>query len=124
MNLRPIRLAVLALAAHPALALLILAVPALAQQAGWEVHDNLTFTTGDRIRFFGMPGGTAAECQAICEHEAGCAGYNYVRPGAYAAGDPAVCYLFSGLGELSAHPCCVAGFRVQGGVPRPPAAAR
>jgi|GEM_PF-5696717 len=73
---------------------------------------NTTFTGNTPIlRYYVLKDAIPDQCKADCSKDSACAAYTYVKPGGYKAGDPPVCYLFSGLGPKVASNCCVSGTR-------------
>lgn len=83
------------------------------QAGGFSQEDNISINQATIIRYFQLREASSAQCSAACAGDPKCVAYTYVRPGAYKAGDPPMCYLFSAMGERASSSCCVSG--VKGG---------
>ena len=83
-----------------------------AQETKFTREENVSFT-GDTtiIRYFALKEASVDLCQTDCTNETTCVAYTYVRPGAYQAGDPPMCYLFSTVGPKSNTNCCTSAIR-------------
>jgi hypothetical protein len=62
---------------------------------------------GDYRHFDAATDSNGKTCQMICQEEAGCRAWTYVRPGY--VGASAVCYLKSRITRPSHKPCCISG---------------
>ena len=58
----------------------------------FEVLNNTGFN-GSRITYYARP--SFEQCQADCAANSACKAFTWIRPGAYNAGDAAMCYLMS-----------------------------
>lgn len=74
----------------------------------FEVLNNTSFN-GTRITYYPRP--SFGMCQADCASNAKCKGFTWIRPGAYNAGDSAMCYLMSAVTDRIRHPCCMSAVR-------------
>ena len=74
----------------------------------FSVMDN-TSMDGSRITYYPRP--SFALCQADCAQNASCQGFTWIRPGAYNAGDPGMCYLMARVTGRSSHSCCISAVR-------------
>src|SRR5688572_10884848 len=70
--------------------------------------DNMTLE-GSRITYYARP--SFAECQVDCERNSSCQGFTWIRPGAYNAADPGMCYLMASVTGRSPHTCCISAVR-------------
>lgn len=74
----------------------------------FAVLNNMTFN-GSRITYYPRP--SFGQCQADCAGNSNCKGFTWIRPGAYNAGDSAMCYLMSAITARVSHACCISGVR-------------
>jgi hypothetical protein len=74
----------------------------------FSVMDN-TSLDGSRITYYPRP--SFGQCQADCAGNANCQGFTWIRPGAYNASDPGMCYLMSSVTGRSSHTCCISAVR-------------
>jgi hypothetical protein len=92
--------------------------------------DGSTLRDAKILTYYTSP--SAAACRADCERDSErCAGFSWVRPGAFHPGDAPMCYLASSYAEQVASSCCVSGVKegpsragVPAPAPPPPAPAR
>lgn len=74
----------------------------------FSVMDN-TSMDGSRITYYPRP--SFDLCQADCARNPNCQGFTWIRPGAYNAGDPGMCYLMASVTGRSSHSCCISAVR-------------
>jgi len=74
----------------------------------FSVMDN-TSMDGSRITYYPRP--SFGQCQADCARNANCQGFTWIRPGAYNASDPGMCYLMASVTGRSSHTCCISAVR-------------
>jgi hypothetical protein len=74
----------------------------------FSVIDNMTLE-GSRITYYPSP--SFALCQADCTKNSSCQAFTWIRPGAYNAGDPGMCYLIASVTGRSSHACCISAVR-------------
>ena len=82
--------------------------PTASPKPVFSILNNTSFN-GSRITYY--PRASVAQCQADCAGNSNCKGFTWVRPGAYKAGDSAMCYLMSAVTAKVPHACCVSGMR-------------
>ncbi len=70
---------------------------------------NNTSFNGSRITYYPRP--SFGLCQSDCAANASCRGFTWIRPGAYNAGDSAMCYLMSAVTAKIPHPCCISAVK-------------
>ena len=70
--------------------------------------DNMTLE-GSRITYYPRP--SYAQCQADCTRNSNCRAFTWIRPGAYNAADPGMCYLMASVTGRSPHACCISAIR-------------
>jgi hypothetical protein len=76
--------------------------------AMFAVLDNISFN-GSRITYYQS---TSFDlCQADCAGNANCKGLTWIRPGAYNASDPGMCYLMSAVTQRVPHACCISAVK-------------
>ena len=73
--------------------------------------DNVTIGDSPIIRFFALQSASADLCEQSCKGTGNCVAYTFVRPGAYGAGDPPMCYLFSAVKQRIQSACCITGIK-------------
>ena len=74
----------------------------------FSVIDNMTLE-GSRITYYPRP--SFGQCQADCVKNSGCQAFTWIRPGAYNAADPGMCYLMASVTGRSPHTCCISAVR-------------
>jgi hypothetical protein len=74
----------------------------------FSVIDNMTLE-GSRITYYPRP--SFALCQADCVRNSNCQAFTWIRPGAYNAADPGMCYLMASVTGRSPHTCCISAIR-------------
>jgi hypothetical protein len=74
----------------------------------FSMTDNMTLE-GSRITYYPRP--SFGQCQADCAGNARCQAFTWIRPGAYNAGDPGMCYLMASVTGRSPHACCISAIR-------------
>jgi len=74
----------------------------------FSVIDNMTLE-GSRITYYPRP--SFAQCQADCVRNSSCQAFTWIRPGAYNAADPGMCYLMASVTGRSPHTCCISAIR-------------
>lgn len=74
----------------------------------FSVMDN-TSMDGSRITYYPRP--SFGGCQSDCARNPNCQGFTWIRPGAYNAGDPGMCYLMARVTGRSPHACCISAIR-------------
>lgn len=74
----------------------------------FSVIDNMTLE-GSRITYYPRP--SFGQCQADCVGKPGCQAFTWIRPGAYNAADPGMCYLMASVTGRSPHTCCISAMR-------------
>ena len=74
-------------------------------------ENNVSINQAATIRFFALQSASPEPCREACAGNSDCVAYTFVRPGAYNANDPPMCYLFSKLGQKVESACCISGFR-------------
>jgi hypothetical protein len=74
----------------------------------FSLMDNTSFD-GSRITYYPRP--SFGQCQADCARNSSCKGFTWIRPGAYNAGDPGMCYLMASVTGRSSHTCCISAVR-------------
>src|SRR5687768_6141757 len=74
----------------------------------FSMIDNMTLE-GSRITYYPRP--SFELCQADCERNSSCHGFTWIRPGAYNAADPGMCYLMASVTGRSPHTCCISAVR-------------
>lgn len=74
----------------------------------FSVIDNMTLE-GSRITYYPRP--SFGECQADCVGNPSCRAFTWIRPGAYNAADPGMCYLMASVTGRSPHTCCISAIR-------------
>ncbi|HKO36147.1 MAG TPA: PAN domain-containing protein [Pyrinomonadaceae bacterium] len=70
--------------------------------------DNMTLE-GSRITYYPRP--SFALCEADCVKNSNCQAFTWIRPGAYNAADPGMCYLMASVTGRSPHTCCISAIR-------------
>lgn len=77
---------------------------------GWAPrHDQASINEGKRLTYY--PGSTPEQCQSDCDDNSECRAYTYIRPGAYNATDPPMCYLLSEAKEFTPSTCCISAMK-------------
>jgi hypothetical protein len=74
----------------------------------FSMIDNMTLE-GSRITYYPRP--SFGQCQADCARNSSCQAFTWIRPGAYNAGDPGMCYLMASVTGRSPHACCISAVR-------------
>lgn len=74
----------------------------------FSVIDNMTLE-GSRITYYPRP--SFALCEADCVKNSNCQAFTWIRPGAYNAADPGMCYLMASVTGRSPHTCCISAIR-------------
>ena len=74
----------------------------------FSMIDNMTLE-GSRITYYPRP--SFAQCQADCARNSNCQAFTWIRPGAYNAADPGMCYLMASVTGRSPHVCCISAIR-------------
>lgn len=74
--------------------------------------------TGTTLTYY--PATTPAQCQADCQANPNCKGYNWIAAGTYQAGDPAMCYLLSAVTGSTPAPGHIAVSKSGGRFTNPP----
>jgi PAN domain len=70
--------------------------------------DNMTLE-GSRITYYPRP--SFGQCEADCVKNSSCRAFTWIRPGAYNAADPGMCYLMASVTGRSPHTCCISAIR-------------
>ena len=74
----------------------------------FSMIDNMTLE-GSRITYYPRP--SFGQCEADCARNSNCQAFTWIRPGAYNAGDPGMCYLMARVTGRSPHVCCISAIR-------------
>lgn len=84
--------------------------PSIEDDDGWGPrNDQASINEGKRLTYY--PGSTPEQCQSDCDNNSECRAYTYIRPGAYNATDPPMCYLMSEAKALTPSTCCISAIK-------------
>jgi hypothetical protein len=75
----------------------------------FSILNNTSYSGGSRITYY--PRASVGQCQADCAGNGSCRAFTWIRPGAYNAGDSAMCYLMYSVSGPVSHPCCISGVK-------------
>ncbi len=76
---------------------------------GWGETNYNAGLNGKNLTFY--RGTTPEQCKADCDRNPNCKGFTLIRPGAYNANDPAMCYLMSEATSFAPSPCCISAIK-------------
>ena len=88
--------------------------PAAAPAPGAGTPYDGVSLTGQTLRYY--PRSTYPECDGDCQRDPNCRGWTWVKPGAYNAGDAAMCYLVARIDAQARHNCCISAVKNPAGI--------
>lgn len=74
----------------------------------WSTNDQAGLE-GERLTYYQAQ--TLNQCRADCSKNAQCAGYTFIRAGAFNPQDPPMCYLMSSVTQFTPASCCSSGVK-------------
>lgn len=77
----------------------------------WEPIQQASINQGDGQLLTYYRGTTVKQCQADCGKNPRCKAFTFIKPGAYNANDPQMCYLMSQVERLTPSPCCISAVK-------------
>ncbi len=75
----------------------------------WKERYEAASLTGTNLTYY--RGTNPKQCEADCGDDERCKGFTFIRPGAYNAADPPMCYLASEVTGASPHSCCISAVK-------------